>query len=396
MRKSVHLSDLKPNPFRNIKAYPFQEDKLEALQESIEQTGFWNNLVAREGEDDALEIAYGHHRLEALRRTYDAEHVINIEVRDLSDEQMLKIMARENMEEWGSSAMIEMETVRAVVEAFAAGRIQLEEPHGKDISKGKARIAPNFKPIREDFSTSENIQKYYTTGTVARFLGWTDKNGRAQMKVAYSLYALELIERGVLEQSDVADLTERQLREQVKEVRRAEKRKRKAAEHHKQRAKKAKKEAASAPTPEEREVAEAKAEHAEKTAEKYEQEAEQSARKVGKHLGEKMRKGEVAATKARQEAERIEKQEEEEQVAYAHQIVDEVCRTIARTLTHKRELRGKIDELERLKKRLTTNQRKRIADNLRAVANRANKLADKFHAEEDLETHANGELVTVD
>jgi hypothetical protein len=36
-------------------------------------------------------------------------------------QRMLKIMARENMSEWGSSVTVEHETIRAVVEAYGAG-----------------------------------------------------------------------------------------------------------------------------------------------------------------------------------------------------------------------------------------------------------------------------------
>jgi hypothetical protein len=38
---------------------------------------------------------------------------------------MLQIMGRENMEEWGTSAWVEQETIRAVVLAYAEGKINL-------------------------------------------------------------------------------------------------------------------------------------------------------------------------------------------------------------------------------------------------------------------------------
>ena len=110
MRKDVPIEKLHANPFRRIEQYPIQDEKVEALVESIEQTGFWNNLVCRKAEDHGYQIAYGHHRLEALFRfadKVDERITVNVEVKDLSDKEMLKIMARENMEEWGSDAWID-------------------------------------------------------------------------------------------------------------------------------------------------------------------------------------------------------------------------------------------------------------------------------------------------
>jgi len=46
-------------------------------------------------------------------------------VRELSNEQMLQMMARENMEEWGTSAWVEVETLRATIQAYGKGLIEL-------------------------------------------------------------------------------------------------------------------------------------------------------------------------------------------------------------------------------------------------------------------------------
>jgi ParB-like chromosome segregation protein Spo0J len=46
-----------------------QQEKIAALKESIGSTDFWDNLVARRALDGhgGIEIAFGHHRLEALK-----------------------------------------------------------------------------------------------------------------------------------------------------------------------------------------------------------------------------------------------------------------------------------------------------------------------------------------
>src|SRR5262245_24310269 len=99
------LKDIKPNPFRHIERYPIKPEKVAALRESLRTTGYWGNIVARLMNGTA-EIAYGHHRLNAMREEYakEPDKEISLLIQDLDDEAMLQIMARENMEEWGTSA----------------------------------------------------------------------------------------------------------------------------------------------------------------------------------------------------------------------------------------------------------------------------------------------------
>jgi len=42
------LKDVRPNPFRRSEKYPILKEKVEELVESIETTGFWENIVGRE------------------------------------------------------------------------------------------------------------------------------------------------------------------------------------------------------------------------------------------------------------------------------------------------------------------------------------------------------------
>lgn len=130
MLKTVTVGSLVSNPFRRIDEYPIQREKVDALKESIAATGFWGTIVARESGKNH-EIAFGHHRMVALQEKYKPSDKIDIIIRDLTNEQMLMMMARENLSEWGSSAWVEMETVKAVVEAYAAGDIKLPELSSK-------------------------------------------------------------------------------------------------------------------------------------------------------------------------------------------------------------------------------------------------------------------------
>ncbi len=74
------------------------------LKASIRTTGFWDNLLVRKA-GTAFEVAYGHHRLEALRELVkesliDEEFELELPVRNLDDATMIRIMASENVEEY--------------------------------------------------------------------------------------------------------------------------------------------------------------------------------------------------------------------------------------------------------------------------------------------------------
>ena len=208
----IAVRDLLPNPFRHLERYPIDEAKVEALVHSIRDTSFWDNLLARKAPDNAgkKEIAYGHHRLMALKKAGVTE--IDIPVRDLDDTTMAKIMAHENMEEWAHSAIIEQETVRAIVEAYGDGRIKLPAVK-KGTTRGTIRIAPSFKagPDGEDSPRGETS---YTADTLSKFLGWKES------KVEDVLISLAAIEDELVSDETFRDLSTRQAAEVTAQTRR--------------------------------------------------------------------------------------------------------------------------------------------------------------------------------
>jgi len=216
----VAIKDILPNPYRHIDRYPIRPEKVAALRESLHTTGYWDNVVGRP-KDHQVEIAYGHHRLAALKEEYGLGKRVAVITRDLSDEQMLQIMARENMEEFGTSAAVEQETVRAVVEAAAQGTIKLAEPP-PTMKKSDIRYAPSFLAGKEP---SDRPAVPYTARSIGSFLGWLRENGEPQRKVSSSLWALQLIEEGLLKESDFDGLSSTQAQavvEQAKKIRERE------------------------------------------------------------------------------------------------------------------------------------------------------------------------------
>jgi hypothetical protein len=171
LHKAVELSAVKPNPFRDLTVFPLDEGKVESLVGSINTNGFWENVVGRQV-GESIELAYGHHRIEAFRRVHGNGATVNIIVKPLDDEAMILAMAHENMTDWAASAAVEMETVRAVVLAAAAGKITLPAV-GRDGVRS-VRIAPGFVPVSPK-EVRGSSRAAYTEATLAEFIGkpWT-------------------------------------------------------------------------------------------------------------------------------------------------------------------------------------------------------------------------------
>lgn len=111
------INKIKSNPYRNINKYPLDREKIDALKQSIEETGLWKNaFCVRENPNrkDEYQLVFGHHTLQAAKELRFKE--INVTVEELSDEVMIKRMANENMDIWGPVTSTILETVGAIKE----------------------------------------------------------------------------------------------------------------------------------------------------------------------------------------------------------------------------------------------------------------------------------------
>ena len=181
----VKIKDLYPNPYRDMDNYPINREKVETLKASIKQTGFWDNIVAR-NIDGKIQIAYGHHRLTALREALPWDTEVDIPVKELPDSVMIQIMANENMEEYRTGPAIIDETVR-VAKKYLEEHPEELGSHG---SRGPHEVG--FK-------------------TISKFLGWPES------RVSYSLERLNLEKLGMVNRQAINKLpTERSARDFVK------------------------------------------------------------------------------------------------------------------------------------------------------------------------------------
>jgi len=159
----IKVSDLKPNPYRNLEKYKIDPYKVDALVISIKETSFWDNILARPW-NDFYQLAYGHHRLLAIQKV--GLKTIDVPIRELDDATMIQIMANENMEQWGSNPTVIKESVR-VAKKF------LDRELTKYNTIEKMRKSHLIKLL--DVKREQEYQKLRTVGsgqtTILKFLG---------------------------------------------------------------------------------------------------------------------------------------------------------------------------------------------------------------------------------
>jgi len=141
----VQIKKLHANPFRDMGNYPIDQEKVQSLINSINQTGFWDNILARQ-KNGNIQIAYGHHRLIALMKCFKLTDYVDIPVKELDDATMIRIMANENDESWGTTPKIVDETVRVTKKFLENHPNELKKvaPTGATLGKAGHIIISKF------------------------------------------------------------------------------------------------------------------------------------------------------------------------------------------------------------------------------------------------------------
>lgn len=191
----IKVKDLEANPFRKIKSYPINRTRLNALKISIKETTFWDNVLARK-KNGKYQIAYGHHRLLALRELGIKE--IDIPIRPLDDATMIKIMANENMETWGLNPAVVNETI-LVAKEYLDGELMRHEI--------ASRLDKNIRSLFEwtgdrktDWGRLQNLKKNgIGRDTLVKFLGGNWKGWMIQE----ALNTLDLDKRGLIDRKTI-------------------------------------------------------------------------------------------------------------------------------------------------------------------------------------------------
>ena len=171
--KKVKLSDIDPNPFRNLERYPLNEETIASLRGKIKRTGLWNTLRARANPEKPgrYQLAQGHHRVAAAREELGKGGAIWLQVCEMDGATMLQVMAADNDDAYNLRPGFILETVEAA-KAFI-----LNEKVGR---------------------SATTAERFHIT--VARFLGWSP------VRIDRALSQLSAIEKGDLSRKAIETL----------------------------------------------------------------------------------------------------------------------------------------------------------------------------------------------
>jgi ParB-like chromosome segregation protein Spo0J len=245
---NVPLRDIKSNPHRHLDKYPYVEEKIDALMRSMNDVGFWEGVIGRRV-GNHVEIAFGHHRIEAARRI-DSTMAVPVILRDdMDDEKMLQFMGRENGEDYNADFTVMLETweaaaafldspgnhPKAIDVARLLGWTQERTGGGTDILNKVALACSNASEVlskgvmdRQDFA-GVNVKAAREVATTAKkrvkqFEGssnLTDKQKKARVESVgkSAKKALEGVRKGDLTAKDAGALTDTAIREEEQEFR---------------------------------------------------------------------------------------------------------------------------------------------------------------------------------
>lgn len=221
------MANIHPNKYRDFNMAPIKEDKVKSLMGSIEKTDFWNNMNLRFKDNmladgtkitsqeqiaslianghafdgEQYEIPYGHQRLAALQRLEWSE--VELPLKFIDDETMLRMMAEENKEGYGSDTGVKCETVKQVTNQI---NTDLQGYEDFDAYKaGGGKLFTNKKAFDAAKADGVGFRK------VREFLGetWSESDIRGAFKV------LKLVEAGYITQEDVGQVSSMGLLETV-------------------------------------------------------------------------------------------------------------------------------------------------------------------------------------
>jgi len=136
---NIPLTVIRPNPYRNLDLYPLDRVQVAKLAESMKTNGDpWPGIIGRRV-GDAVEIAFGHHRLEAARNL-GVTH-LPVEIRPLTDMMMAVMLAAENGTQRDSGLAPCLDAVAGMSMVLAEELMETGRGTPTSHSKGQAKRA---------------------------------------------------------------------------------------------------------------------------------------------------------------------------------------------------------------------------------------------------------------
>lgn len=374
--EKVAISQLRPNPFRELDDYPIDREKVDKLKESISETGFWGTIVARK-KGNAFEIAFGHHRQVALvelqqEGVIGKSEKVDIIVRELTNEQMIQLMARENLEEWGTNAYIEAQTVESTIRAYGAGEIKLP---GVPKDTPKTHIRYVHKSVCEG---------PYTTATLAKFLGWQTfdeayPEGRPNHVCNVAFQMLDAFELGIVSRKELRGVKRDVAREIISKAMALHREQERIAEERRRMAKEAEKRAADEEDTRKAKALQKAAEELERQADVAEASAKSIAKDFAKEAVKQTKAGNWAQRDIREAGDQAKDElrtKREQQIKTARQLYDALRHEVCDMLNDKADDRfASLKKLLRMDCGLELQDIRKLREEVQALQSRAVEFA---------------------
>lgn len=258
----VVLKDLKPNPMRDFSVDPIDAEKVAELSRSMEEDGFWGGIVCRRV-NGHVEIGAGHHRVKAaLAAGIETAEVFVSETMD--DGAMVRVYARENATQRGNSGTAQCGSVASAVKFLARAVLT------GDVSALANSPEQTLEALRGHLTGERGIGR----DVVVAFLKGVPGIEQAAKQQLANLKASGVYARII---GEVQAEIEREQKEALKALERAEKEKREAEERERR-------------ADEERKAAAARAKAAREEADKKRAELERQRAEAEAKLAEKRRR----------------------------------------------------------------------------------------------------------
>lgn len=155
----VPITQIRPNAFQVRKH--IDRERVQALADEIELLGYWGSLRARK-QGSHYELCFGHRRLDALKLLKVKD--VDLEVIDLSDDEMRAHALVENMQREGLTDIEKAEGAKQLTERFEkAGQKNAQQHVAKLMGIGESRLSQLLSLT----SLTRQSKQFIATGTMS-------------------------------------------------------------------------------------------------------------------------------------------------------------------------------------------------------------------------------------
>ena len=169
--QNVPLSDIVPNPWRDMSLFPIDAKHVADLRESIGDHGFFGGVKGRRV-NGKVETGCGHARIEAARKAKNIE-TVPIFIADMDDDEMLRLMTDENALQAGANPGAVLNEVSAVTRRLIDGLLSstnVEVESVKQAFESKNAIDKAIGKLRN----GTDVHLAIGENVIARYLGQGD------------------------------------------------------------------------------------------------------------------------------------------------------------------------------------------------------------------------------